>query len=106
MAATRGLGPGWRRRGQSQDPLLEGGLLPRVATTLGRRRRRRGVAHELLQRGDHGGRLGRGGIGRDQLEFGTTVHVRARVSCHLNMLGADGPGKAEATVTPVAACTL
>ena len=29
-----------------------------------------------------------------------------RPGCHLNMLGADGPGKAEATLDAVAACTL
>src|SRR4051794_11068330 len=85
-SGTRGLpAPGEAvapRRGADDVALgagQAGGADPRIDRRRGDGRRRRRVAHEALDGGDHGGGLLRGGAGRDDAQLRAAVHRSGRL---------------------------
>ena len=67
------------------------------------RRARRGLARRVARRG---ARLRRRHLRDAGRRRRSSTAADLRPGLHLNMLGADGPGKAEATIDAVAACAL
>src|SRR5439155_7833535 len=76
--------------GVAVDALEQGGPLPGVGARVRRSGRRRGLAHEALERGDHGGGLLGRGARRDDLELRAAVgHRRGETRWSVPKFGID-----------------